>query len=427
MNITVARMLGGVGRTLIGAGIVILLFVVYQLWGTGIQEARAQGSLDNEFEKVLQEFETLTKPEGSVELNASTSVPPTTLANAEGGSAPDVAVAQPTAPAEPEPLFELTEEQLELLYPAKGNPIAVIEIPKLGVSKLVVEGVEVEDLKRGPGHYPDTPLPGQTGNASIAGHRTTYGAPFGDVDKLVPGDEIRIKTVQGDAVYRVSEQPYVVKPTEVHVLNDFGDNRLTLTACHPKFSARQRIIVNAELISEPFTSPPKPEDTRTTSIVTGRQITEAGAVNQLDSDPAAPSGSSNGQLGADEFENEAAAEGADSESTDSGGALSAGSDVPAPDQPTATTTALPVDVTEDTATDLDAGLAGDSSAWTPAIGWGLLTAAVAAAAWFIGKLWRERSATPKFKPYIAYAMASPIVGTLLYQCFFHVDRLLPAY
>ena len=88
--------------------------------------------------------------------------------------------------------------------PAEGNGLARLEIPKIGVDKIVVEGVGVEDLRKGPGHYPGTALPGVVGNVAIAGHRTTYGAPFGDIDKLKPGDEIILTTVTGRYVYNVT-------------------------------------------------------------------------------------------------------------------------------------------------------------------------------------------------------------------------------
>ena len=78
-------------------------------------------------------------------------------------------------------------------------------IPAIGVDKIVVEGVSLADLKKGPGHYPETPLPGQEGNAAIAGHRTTYGAPFNRLDELEPGDEITVTTVQGEFTYEVTE------------------------------------------------------------------------------------------------------------------------------------------------------------------------------------------------------------------------------
>jgi sortase A len=130
-----------------------------------------------------------------------------------------------------------------------------------------VEGVAVDDLKEGPGHYPETPFPGQKGNVAVAGHRTTYGAPFANVDDLALGDTVTVTTVQGTFNYEVFDadhpdggpeaQPWkIVTPDQVEVLNDFGDNRITLTACHPKYDLSHRIVVTAKLKGTPAPTPP---------------------------------------------------------------------------------------------------------------------------------------------------------------------------
>src|SRR5207248_9969524 len=103
-----------------------------------------------------------------------------------------------------------------------------------------------EDLKKGPGHYPTTPMPGQKGNAAIAGHRTTYGHPFYDLDSLKPGDKIFVTTHQDSFEHDV-DHTTVVDPHDVAVLDPTPDNRLTLTTCNPRFSAAQRLIIVAEL------------------------------------------------------------------------------------------------------------------------------------------------------------------------------------
>jgi sortase A len=216
-----ARVLGAVGRTMITAGTLILLFVAYQLWGTGLREAQSQDKLKSQFDAAL--------------TSAPTTDPATPTAT--------------TATTEPLP------------PPSDGGAVAHIVIPKIGVDKIVVEGVSLPQLKKGPGHYPDSPMPGQPGNASIAGHRTTYGAPFGSIDQLVVGDEILITTLQGSFHYVVSEQQ-IVRPSEVAVLEDKGDNRLTLTSCHPKYSARQRIVVVAQLTDKPAPAPPPSPTTK---------------------------------------------------------------------------------------------------------------------------------------------------------------------
>ena len=163
---------------------------------------------------------------------------------------------RPRPRSPPDPSRTLPPE----LIPAPGEAAGRIEIPAIGVDWTFVEGVSVSDLKKGPGHYPETPWPGQQGNAAIAGHRTTYGQPFNNIDQLHPGDEVIVTTIQGRFVYEV-RQTIIVQPDQVEVLgHDYWDfdenpatfeNTLTLTACHPKFSATERIVVGAELRGPP--------------------------------------------------------------------------------------------------------------------------------------------------------------------------------
>jgi len=127
-----------------------------------------------------------------------------------------------------------------------GDPIGRIRLPSIGVSEVVVEGTGTGDLRKGPGHYPATPLPGQRGTVGIAGHRTTYGAPFHDVDDLRRGDRIELAMPYGRFSYRV-ERTRIVPPTATEVTDRVGYDRLVLSACHPLYSAAQRIIVFARL------------------------------------------------------------------------------------------------------------------------------------------------------------------------------------
>jgi sortase A len=202
------RFVAGLGRTLIGTGVLILLFVAYELWGTGLFEHRSQERLRR--------------------------AAPPAPENCNAGSA----ITNPVPPPTPE-----------------GEAIAVIKICKIGIEKAVVNGVGDEDLKKAPGHYPDTPMPGQPGNAAIAGHRTTYGAPFFRLDEMSIGDPILISTAQGRFRYEVSEKS-VVGPGKVEVLDNTPDNRLTLTTCEPRFSAAKRLIVVALLKGEAVAAPP---------------------------------------------------------------------------------------------------------------------------------------------------------------------------
>lgn len=183
------------GRSFIGLGTFILLFLVYQVFGTNLVTGREQKALASELQ---QKWKT--------------------------GVADD--------------------------KPNLGEGIAVIQIPKIGVNSVVVEGIEVADLKKGPGHYPETALPGQVGNMVISGHRTTYGAPFYRLDEVKAGDEILVFDAAGPFRYRVTETK-VVAPTQISVIAPSSDARLTLTTCHPRFSARQRLIIVAALEGSP--------------------------------------------------------------------------------------------------------------------------------------------------------------------------------
>ena len=131
-----------------------------------------------------------------------------------------------------------------------GDSLTRIKIPALGVDTVVVEGITPSALRAGAGHYPQTPLPCDGGNVSIAGHRTTYGRPFGNVDQLKPGDTIELTTPIGGCVYQVARAPWVTAPSDMAVLDPTGERSLTLTTCHPKGSAAQRLIVRATWVRD---------------------------------------------------------------------------------------------------------------------------------------------------------------------------------
>ena len=128
--------------------------------------------------------------------------------------------------------------------PLPGDAIARIEIPAIGVSEYVVEGTGTGDLRKGPGHYPETPLPGERGTAAIAGHRTTYGAPFRDIDELERGEVIHVETPTRRYTYRVTDNR-IVDDQDLSVLDPVGYRQLVLSACHPLYSAEQRVVVFA--------------------------------------------------------------------------------------------------------------------------------------------------------------------------------------
>jgi sortase A len=131
--------------------------------------------------------------------------------------------------------------------PLEGDAIGRISIPSIGVSEFVVEGTDTANLRKGPGHYPSTPLPGERGTAAIAGHRTTYGAPFRRLDDLRPDQPVAVDLPYGRFVYRV-ERIRIVDDQDLSVLRRVGYDRLVLTACHPLYSAAERVVAFARFV-----------------------------------------------------------------------------------------------------------------------------------------------------------------------------------
>ena len=128
-----------------------------------------------------------------------------------------------------------------------GDPVGRVRIPRLGVSMVVVEGTDTESLKKGPGHYAGSFLPGQGELIYVAGHRTTYSAPFARIDSLRPGDTVVFQVPYGTFEYRVTRHR-IVDATDVGVLRSRHREEIALQACHPRFFASQRYIVYAKPI-----------------------------------------------------------------------------------------------------------------------------------------------------------------------------------
>ena len=230
------RLLHNMGWTFIYLGVLTLGFVVHQLFITTWFAQQAQTELAVER---LEQWE-------DTEISEVVVVP-----NTEGSTEPGV---EPGDSGEQgggvrgAPLILKVESAPDL-----GNAFALIRIPKLERLEEgwnVVEGVRTTDLRNGAGHMPDTAIPGQPGNAVISGHRTTWGQPFHELDQLDPGDRIEVDTALGTHIYEV-RQTLVVEPTEVWVADPREGAWLTLTTCHPLFSARQRFVVIAELVFGP--------------------------------------------------------------------------------------------------------------------------------------------------------------------------------
>jgi sortase A len=227
---------GGIGRTLITLGLLMFAFVAYQLWGTGIQTAQAQRTLAAEFDQLVSSTEAPTTTTITVPAAPTSTTPATT--GSSDPVAPTTTTQAPLPSAEP--------------IPAGGEGVARLEVPRMGLNRIVVEGATADDLAKGPGHFPETPLPGQLGNAAIAGHRTTHLHPFFDIDKLQPGDEIIVTTLNGRYVYHVTGTEVVAPEDYAAVIptTDATKATLTLVSCTPRYSATNRIIVHSELVPD---------------------------------------------------------------------------------------------------------------------------------------------------------------------------------
>jgi sortase A len=138
--------------------------------------------------------------------------------------------------------------QLNHFKALKGRAIGEIEMPAIDKTAFLVQGTDSASLRKGPGHYAHTPLPGKRGTVAIAGHRTTHGAPFRHIDDLKRGNRIVLAMPYGTFTYRV-QRTRIVDPNATWILRKVGYNRLVLSACHPLYSAAQRIVVFARLVS----------------------------------------------------------------------------------------------------------------------------------------------------------------------------------
>jgi sortase A len=194
------RILRITGNIFLAAGFLVAAYVAWLLWGTGVYTSRAQGDLRQDLAARIQDPR-------SGELSRSRVLP--------------------------------------------GEALAILRIPKIDVDTVVIEGTDVRDLKKGPGHYRDTAYPWEDdGKVGIAGHRTTYGAPFWSLDKLRRGDRITLATEFGTFDYQVTRTREVL-PTQTDILRQTRDPTLVLTTCTPRFSAARRLIVFADRMDPP--------------------------------------------------------------------------------------------------------------------------------------------------------------------------------
>lgn len=182
-------------------------------------------------------------------------------ARSDSATTVTVAPASTTTPA-PTVAPTTTTAQLPVRENAPSNPrenvpvvaIGTVVIPAIGLRHTVYQGIWLTVIDHGPGHWPGTAMPGQLGNAVFPGHRVTHSHPFIDLDRLHPGDEIRMEMHYGTFTYRVRDT-VIVRPTDMWVTDQHQRGELTLIACHPKHSARQRIVVRADLVGAPIVPP----------------------------------------------------------------------------------------------------------------------------------------------------------------------------
>jgi len=352
---------GGVGKTLITLGLLMFAFVGYQLFATGIETARAQSSLENQFDDLLAATTTLAP--------TTSTVPPITATPDPAITSTSTTITVPTAAAVP-PI-------------PGGEAIARLIIPDISVDWIVVEGVSKDDLKKGPGHFRESPMPGQLGNAALAGHRTTYGAPFGNINELEPGDLIVAITAAGTFTYAVTDT-VVVRPDEYSSVIPTVDPTvatLALVTCHPKWSSTERMVVNAVLLadqSDQVMAPP------TNTLPPGPDATLP--VDELPTDDTEPLGST-----------------------------------PDTTPSTATDTTLD-DLDQETVVELeDDGFSGgwfdDPAAIPHAVGWGLALLAVGVGAYFAGRAAKRL--------YACFLVGTVPFLVVLYFFFENVNRLLP--
>ena len=368
-----------VGQMLTWVGALMVLFAVFQLWGTGLLEWRAQQALDAEFEALMTEPRADREPKADVGDPIEVAITPSPVeAPPDAEIGPTATIPAPTAP----PLPQQSPVNADRL-PSEGTAIGRITIASIGMQKTIVQGVRRDTLRDGPGHYPTTPLPGQPGNAAIAGHRTTHGAPFVDLDKVQPGDHIDVETFDGIFRYEVLAQAspsggtrgyQIVRPSDVGVIADHGDDRLTLTACHPKYSARQRIVVSAVLIGEPAD----------TTVIPAEPEPVVLPIPEMPPPASGPSPEAN----------EAADDLSEGVSDDPGQTIGVEDDL------------------------FEESLGWQRSEIDPTVMWATITLVIAHAGWILGRLWRRR---------FAYLASLPIAAVPLFICFIHLDRLLPAF
>lgn len=247
------------GWVLVSAGLVVALYLVYSLLFTTRETDAAQSAFADEWAAMV------SGPDAADPRAGAPGAEPDRSPQPDRSPGPDEPAGEGES-AGPEPGDGASAEDPTVgdapgaSGGEPGRAVAVLEFSRPGSSRrpvaaealYVVGGVGLDDLRQGPGHYPRSAEPGEAGNFAVAGHRTTYGGPFFHLDDLRPGDEVHVTDRDGRRhTYRVRDQR-VVSPADTWVVDPepLGRDRptLTLTTCHPRFSARERLVVWAELV-----------------------------------------------------------------------------------------------------------------------------------------------------------------------------------
>ncbi len=220
---TLARVTHTFGEILLTVGAVLLLFVAYTLWWTGVETGNEQQSLRNDLENQWAS----EQPQPGISVAPGT----TTTTTAPPG----------------------------LAEPAIGDGVAILRIPRFGpdYAWVVVEGIDITNLARGPGHYPQTSLPGEIGNFAVAGHRATHGEPFARFEELRTGDPVVVETATEWYTYQITKIDYPVPIESGWALDpsplDLGQSptkaMMTMTTCHPRWASTFRFLVFSELVN----------------------------------------------------------------------------------------------------------------------------------------------------------------------------------
>ncbi len=239
------------GELMLTLGAVVLLFVGWQLWGTGIATSHAQATLRDQLAQ--QWSRAASGPRAAPGPTSPGAARPGPQQQQQQQQQPDPGTSTP-AGAPPAAPGSVVPPGPPVAAPPPAGPVSRLLIPAIGVDWVVVQGVELTDLADGPGHYPDSAMPGQIGNFAVAGHRTTHGAPFFRIAELREGDVVEVEVADRIYTYRVTSHQ-IVAPQAVSVVAPVPGRPgvrptrrlLTLTSCNPRYSASQRYVVHAEL------------------------------------------------------------------------------------------------------------------------------------------------------------------------------------